>query len=176
MDDKCVDAFVGVGSNIDPEKHIPEALDRIQKHARLTGVSTFYRTLPVDRPRQSFFLNGIWRITASVSARDLKFNILRRIESNLGRVRTEDKYAARTIDLDLVLYGRAVIDEPDLKIPDPDIRTRPFIAIPLLELEPELILPDTDESLASVVNRRNWSALEPAVEFTQRLKQALADN
>ncbi|UCD29308.1 MAG: 2-amino-4-hydroxy-6-hydroxymethyldihydropteridine diphosphokinase, partial [Planctomycetota bacterium] len=126
MTDKPIKVFIAVGSNIDPEINILQALKRIKEPVKITGISTFYQTPPIERPVQQPFLNGVWRIETLMSARTLKFNCLRTIENELGRVRTEDKYAARTIDLDIIIYGDMVIDEPDLQIPDPDIYTRSF--------------------------------------------------
>lgn len=175
MADAPVEVFLAVGSNLDPESNILEALHRIQRRASVTGMSTFYWTEPLDRPDQPPFLNGVWRVETSLPARTLKFDGLRRIEQELGRVRTADKYASRTIDLDIILYGHAVIDEPDLRIPDPDLRTRSFIFLPLLELAPDLVLPDTGERLAAIVPRKT-AALEPADEFTKRLRRTASQS
>ena len=166
-------AFIAVGSNIEPERHVPAALDRLRKCVGVTGVSTVYRTAPLGRPEQGAFLNGVWRIETDVPARGLKLDVLRRIETELGRVRTADKYAARVIDLDVILYGNQVIDEPDLRLPDPDIRTRAFIAVPLLELAPDLVLPDTGESLVSIVAELDQSGLEPVADITGELRSRL---
>lgn len=169
MAEKLIDVFLGVGSNIEPEKHILAALELLKQHVRVTGVSTFYWTEALGRPDQPRFLNGVWRVETSVEASPLKFDVLWPIETELGRIRTQDKHAARTIDLDILLYGDAVIDQPDLRIPDPDIRTRPFITIPLLELEPDLVLPDTGQQLALIVGAADGEGLEPAAGFTERL-------
>ena len=107
------------------------------------------------------------------SARTLKFGILRDIETELGRTRGADRYAARPIDLDLAVYGDAAIDEPDLRIPDPDIRERPFVAVPLLELAPNLVMPDSGESLASLSVARLGDGLEAAEDFTRQLNERL---
>jgi len=168
-----VRVLVAVGSNIAPERNVPAALDMLAHQARLTGVSTFYRTAPLDRPEQPPFLNGVVRIETHQPARALKFQVLRAIERRLGRVRTEDAFAPRTIDLDIALYGHAVIDEPDLRVPDPDIRERPFLAIPLLELEPDLVLPDTGEELASLVQPEWASTMRPDESLTENLRANL---
>ena len=170
MADRQIEVFLGVGSNIEPEKHIAEALERVKLHARVTGVSTFYHTAPLQRPDQPRFLNGVWRIETSTAARTLKFDVLRTIESELGRVRTPDRCAPRTIDLDVVLYGDALIDEPDLRMPDPDILIRAFLWVPLLELDPDLVLPDTGQRLASLVDPASKEGLEAAADFTERLR------
>jgi dihydroneopterin aldolase/2-amino-4-hydroxy-6-hydroxymethyldihydropteridine diphosphokinase len=101
----------------------------------------------------------------------LKFDVLRKIESQLGRIRTSDKFAPRTIDLDMILYGTLVIDEADIKIPDPSIRLYPFVAVPLLELAPKLILPDTHTPLADEPVAKLNTALHLLPEFTEYLRQ-----
>ncbi len=173
MGENAVTAFIAVGSNIDPEENILAALDQLRRHVRVTAVSTFYRTAPIDRPEQAPFINGVWRIETAAPPRDLKFVVLRGIETRLGRVRTDDEYAARTIDLDILLYDQAVINEADLHVPDPDIRRRPFIAIPLLECEPGLVLPDSGEPLASLVAPGDRGGLEAAVGLTESLRKRM---
>lgn len=91
----------------------------------------------------------------------------------MGRIRTEDKYAPRTIDLDILLYGDQVIQEPDLKIPDPDLYRRPFLAIALLELAPQLRLPDSGSLLAELDLVHRESGISPVEGFTQQLKARL---
>jgi 2-amino-4-hydroxy-6-hydroxymethyldihydropteridine diphosphokinase len=170
---KGIEAYISVGSNIEPEKNIPEALEKLKKYVRVKATSTFYRTMPIGRPEHSAFLNGAWQIDAEQTARELKFHVLRQIEAELGRVRTEDKYAPRTIDLDIVLYGDMVIDEPGLCVPDPDIRQRAFIAVPLLELAPRLVLPDTGELLSSLDIVKATQDLEPVYDFTGSLRERI---
>lgn len=167
-------AFVAVGSNIDPRQHIIEALSRLRERARVTATSTFYWTAALDRPEQPRFANGVWQVETDLPARRLKFDVLRIIERQLGRVRTADRYASRTIDLDVVLCGDLVVDEPDLRIPDPDIRTRPFISIPLLELAPDLILPDTGEPLAALPVVADRAGMEADPDFTAQIRTILS--
>jgi 7,8-dihydro-6-hydroxymethylpterin-pyrophosphokinase len=117
----------------------------------------------------------VWQIRTHFPPRQLKCAVLRRIETELGRIRTQDRHRARTIDLDLVLYGELVIRETDLVIPDPEIRQRPFLAIPLFEINPALVLPDTQEKLQHVIARFNSVELEPVPAITGQLKQLLND-
>jgi 2-amino-4-hydroxy-6-hydroxymethyldihydropteridine diphosphokinase len=168
-----VAAYVAVGSNIRPEEHIPAALDRLQRALRVTASSTFYRTAALDRPADPDFLNGVWRVETDLAPRSLKDNVLRCIENELGRVRSPDRYAPRTLDLDLLLHGNAVIAEPGLRLPDPDIRTRAFLAVPLLELAPALVLPDTGEPLASLPVARARTALAPDERLTKLLRERI---
>lgn len=173
MSDTPVDAFIAVGSNIDPERNIGRALELLQQQVRVVASSTFYWTTPLGRTDQPRFLNGVWRVETGLSPGSLKFDVLRGIESKLGRVRTEDKYAPRPIDLDVILHGRLVLSGPDLQIPDPDIGCRPFIAVPLLELVPDLTMPDTGEPLAELVGRQTVMHLETAEEVTGWLRRAI---
>jgi len=173
MADRLVDVFISVGSNLEPERNIAGALARLQRSVVVTGVSTFYWTAPLGRPEQPRFLNGVWRIRTGLPPRTLKFDVLRVIETDLGRIRGPDKYAARTIDLDVLLYGDIVLTEPDLRIPDPDLQTRPFLAIPLLELSPEVVLPDSGEALATMVGAWEQATMEPALPFTRHLRERI---
>lgn len=170
MADRLMSVFLAVGSNIEPEEHIPAALRRLGRSERVTGISTFYCTAAIGRPEQPAFLNGVWRIETTTAPRALKFDVLRSIEAELGRIRDRDKYAPRTIDLDILLYGDLVMVEADLRIPDPDLRSRPFLAVPLLELVPNLVLPDTGEPLSAIVKGQDISELEPAEAFTEHLR------
>lgn len=169
---EAVTAFIGVGSNISPENNIAKAFDLLGKHVSITGVSTFYRTQPLKESKQNSYLNGVWRVQTNVSYRELKFSILNSIESELHRTRTQDKYASRTIDLDVLLYGDMVIRETNCTLPDPDIYTRPFIAYPLFELEPHLIVPDTNTSIAQVIRRLPEKSLIPDMRFTELLQRS----
>ncbi|MCP4600391.1 MAG: 2-amino-4-hydroxy-6-hydroxymethyldihydropteridine diphosphokinase [Proteobacteria bacterium] len=166
-------AFVAVGSNISPERNITEALRALRRLTPVKAISTFYRTPPLKRPNQSKFINGVWKITTTRSPEEMKFDVLRRIEKELGRDRTEDTHAPRSIDLDLILYGDEIVEESDLHIPDPDIRRRPFIAIPLLELAPDLTWPNTDECLSSFPVIRDEAGLEPLDDFSEQLKRLI---
>ena len=92
------------------------------------------------------------RVETDLDPRDLKYGVLRRIETRLGRVRTPDRYAPRTLDLDLCLYGGLVIQKEDLTIPDPDLLTRDFLYIPLLDIDPDMVVPGTDLKLKQLVS------------------------
>ena len=103
----------------------------------------------------------------------LKRRVLQLVESKLGRVRTADRFAARSIDLDLILYGGDVVSSETLILPDPDIRQRAFVALPLSEVAPGLRLPDTGEALAELTVLNERDGLTPDVELTRRVKERL---
>jgi 2-amino-4-hydroxy-6-hydroxymethyldihydropteridine diphosphokinase len=148
-----VDVFIALGSNLNPILHIPQALELLADHAPITGLSRLYLTDPVGPTRQPDFVNGVVRIRTSLPPLALKQQVLRKIEAQLGRTRGEDKFAPRTIDLDILLYGDLEMNTPDLRLPDPEILERAFIARGLLDIDPALVLPGSSAKLASVPPR-----------------------
>lgn len=161
--------YIGVGSNIDPEVNIRKALDLLREHVQIVGVSTFYRTMPIDRPEQESFINGVIEIDSYIQPVELK-HLLRKIETKTGRIRTSDRYSPRTIDLDILVYDDLVISSPELTIPDPDIRNRAFTAIPLCELAPDLIIPGWGEPICVIAKRLEADTMEPLISFTELLR------
>jgi len=168
-------AYISIGSNIEPEKHIAQALRMLASMVRVTAISTFYRTAALGRPDSPSFYNGVVGIETSLAPRELKFGLLREIERSLGRTRGPDRYAARTIDLDIAVYEDAVINETDLVVPDPDVRTRPFVAVPLLQIAPDLVLPDTGVALSDVVSAKRMECADPLYEFASALRKEISD-
>ncbi len=166
--------YLAVGSNVEPEENVVEALELLAHYVQIDAVSTFYWTEPVGRRDQPAYLNGVVQLQTSIPPRTLKFGVLRAIEADLGRIRTDDKYAPRTIDLDILLYGGAVVDEPDLRLPDPDITSRGFLIEALAELAPDLELPGTGTKPAELLSARQPASLVEAPEITNELKVRFA--
>ncbi len=164
MPDTPAIAYIGVGSNLQPEENVPLALGLLggTPGITLTGISTFYRTAPLSDPESPGadpgitkketdpdFLNGVLEIKTLLTASEL-LKRFAEIETALGRKRPGSRYAPRTMDLDLLLYG---LDEASGTIPEwreigaegvmahSDIQKRGFVALPLLELAPDLVLP-----------------------------------
>lgn len=165
--------YIGVGSNVDPEINIPAALGFLKSKGRIVGVSTFYRTTPIGAEGSPPFHNGVIGIETCFGARELKFEVLRKIEESLGRVRCEDKCAPRPIDLDILTYGSMVVDEPDFRVPDPEIEDRAFLAVPLLELEPDITLAGKSHRLSEDVGAEEMESMSPLTEFTDMLRREL---
>ena len=168
-----VRAFVAAGANLEPRTHILRALDLLAEETAVLGISTFYRTRPLERPEQPDFLNGAFLLETTLPPEELKFSLLREIERALGRVRGPDPHEARPIDLDLVLYGEAVLRREGLVLPDPEITRRPFLAIPLLDLDPGLLLPGRGAALKDLVPPGWREELEPDEKFTRTLRGRL---
>ena len=134
--------FVGLGSNLgDRERNLHEAVERLTEIG-LVGVSAFRDTDPVGVVEQPNFLNAVAELSSDLSPRELLDRLLQ-IERELGRDRTKkERWGPRTIDLDLLLYGDEVVDEPGLTVPHPRLAERRFVLEPLHELAPDLVLPD----------------------------------
>lgn len=165
-------AYIGVGSNIDAEHHVLLAVGLLREQMEGLRASTFYWTEPIGRPEQHPYLNGVLAGTVSTSAVFLKEGVLQEIERRLGRVRCSDRYAPRSIDLDILLFGEEVLRGDSLQVPDPDLRTRSFLVEGCCELNPGLLLPDTGEALAGLLQNER-RALKAAVEFTRQVKELL---
>ncbi len=166
-------AFIAIGSNIDPETNVKNAVRLLAEHATITQISTVYRTLPLERPEQAPFYNCVVEIQTALSPRELKFQALRSIEAQINRQRTSDKYAPRTIDLDLILYEGLVLDESDLVLPDPEISRRFFLAIPLAELDPDLIIPGSDMFISDLAALLYQEEARPLLSFTAQIKEEI---
>jgi 2-amino-4-hydroxy-6-hydroxymethyldihydropteridine diphosphokinase len=136
-------AFLGLGSNLgDRLANLQAAADAMQTEPglRVTASSRVWETTPVGGPPQPDYLNAVIRVETDLSARDL-LDVARRIEARLGRVRKE-RWGARTLDVDILFFDEERIDESDLVVPHPRMAERAFVLLPLLELEPDPVLPD----------------------------------
>jgi 2-amino-4-hydroxy-6-hydroxymethyldihydropteridine diphosphokinase len=140
----AIRAFVGLGANLgDPRRAIREALSMLveEKGIVVTRISGLRETEPVGYQNQPRFLNGAAELDTNLSARELLERQLA-IERRLGRIRgTGPRFGPRVIDLDLLLYGDEVIDEPGLVVPHPRLHERRFALEPLAELDPSLEIP-----------------------------------
>lgn len=164
-------AYVGVGSNVEPEKNILSALCHLVAEG-LRRVSTVYRTEPVGAPGRPFFYNCVAEVETSRPPEEFKYAVLRHIEEALGRRRNGDKYSPREIDLDLIVYGSMELETEGLTLPDPDILTRAFLAIPLSELAPQLTL-QGNKSLKEIAASIERGGMEELAEYTARIRKQL---
>jgi 2-amino-4-hydroxy-6-hydroxymethyldihydropteridine diphosphokinase len=138
-------AYIGLGANLgDREATIRRAVELLgaDPGIELVAVSTLRETDPVDYADQPPFLNGAVAVETELEPLALLDRLLA-VERELGRVRDEGlRYGPRTIDLDLLLYGDRLVDEPGLAVPHPRLAERRFALEPLHELDPALRLPD----------------------------------
>lgn len=144
-------AYIALGSNLgDRRRNMKSAIDRIGRMTgvRVTKISSFLETEPVGGPPQGMYLNAAIEIDCSLSAGQLLSELMR-IESELGRKRL-GKCFPRTIDLDILLFGGEVIDEPELQVPHPRMHERGFVLDPLNEIAPEVIHPVIGSTVAEL--------------------------
>jgi 2-amino-4-hydroxy-6-hydroxymethyldihydropteridine diphosphokinase len=166
-------AFIGIGSNIDPATNVRAALHALAGESCLVGISTIYLTEALGDAVQPPYYNGVAEIATEVPPREMKFGVLRGIEQCLGRQRSADKFAPRTMDLDLIVYGDLVLHEDGFDIPDPDILKRPFLAIPLCELAPDLVLAGYGQRISEIAAALSYGEMKPLEDYTQRLRDEL---
>ncbi len=132
-----VRAFIALGSNLgDRERLIADALwalDQLDR-VRVVAVSSLHETEPVGPAGQDAYLNGAAELETTLPPRDL-LDAMLAIECSLGRDRSAgERWGPRTIDLDLLLYGDLVTEEPSLTIPHPRLHERMFVLAPLAEI------------------------------------------
>jgi len=157
-------AYIGLGSNLgDRKSHIDSALKMlpVSGQTELGPVSEMIETEPLAKADQPKYLNAVAELKTTLSVEDLH-GTLAGIETSLGRLR-QDKWAARTIDLDLLLFGSEIIDSPDLTVPHPQMHLRSFVLKGLCELDGDLIHPVLKESATELARRLGGSdfALDP---------------
>ncbi|MBN1134961.1 MAG: 2-amino-4-hydroxy-6-hydroxymethyldihydropteridine diphosphokinase, partial [Anaerolineae bacterium] len=159
--------LIALGSNIDAEHNLREAVRSLALCCRLKAVSPVYETVPVGNTKQPNFLNAAALIETDLTAAELKARVLQVIEQEMGRVRTEDKNAPRTIDLDIALFGDRVLDVGPRHIPDPDLLKYPHIAVPLADLAPTMRHPEDSRTLQEIAQDLPDSGLiyRPDVEL-----------
>lgn len=137
-------AYVGVGANLGQrERTIRRAIEMLaaQPGIELVGISSLRETEPWGPVEQPSYLNGAVELDTELGPRDL-LDVLLDVERSLGRDRsTEIRFGPRTLDLDLLVHGDLVRDDPGLTLPHPRLHERRFALEPLADLDPELVVP-----------------------------------
>ncbi|MGD0469821.1 MAG: 2-amino-4-hydroxy-6-hydroxymethyldihydropteridine diphosphokinase [Terriglobales bacterium] len=134
-------AYLSLGSNLgDRAANLRTAVAQLDVAGRLLAVSALYETQPVEVPDQPWFLNCVAAIETDKTPREL-LKLALQVEAGMGRLRMREK-GARKIDIDVVLFGDRVVDEPGLKIPHPAMHQRRFVLEPLVEIAPEARHPE----------------------------------
>jgi 2-amino-4-hydroxy-6-hydroxymethyldihydropteridine diphosphokinase len=136
-------AYVGLGANLGPrEITIQRAVNLLaaEQGIELVEQSALRETDPVGVVDQPTFLNGVVALDTTLSPKELLETLLR-VERELGRTRDGKRWGPRTIDLDLLVHGAEIVDEPALRVPHPRLHERRFVLEPLAELAPDLDIP-----------------------------------
>lgn len=135
-------AYIGIGSNLeDPRAQVLRAFDELSHlpDTRVTARSSLYRTAPIGYAAQPDFINAVAALDTQLPAEAL-LHELQAVEARHHRARSFPN-APRTLDLDLLLYGDARIDQPGLSVPHPRMHERAFVLQPLIEIAPQVQIP-----------------------------------
>jgi 2-amino-4-hydroxy-6-hydroxymethyldihydropteridine diphosphokinase len=148
-------AYVLLGSNSDPMRNLQRAVALLREEGDLLAVSSVYRTTAQrEAAGGADYLNMVAALQTTLTAADFKVNLLRQIENALGRERGTPNIA---IDLDIMLWGDTALDYSDgLKTwhaPHPDLLRYGYAALPLAEIAPDVIHPETGQRLRAIVER-----------------------
>lgn len=147
-------AYIGLGSNLEnPDQQILSARSAIAAHSELTELafSSLYHSPPMGPQDQPDYVNAVMAVTTELSPIDL-LRSLQSIEKDHGRVRLGERWTARTLDLDILLYNDNIINMPDLIVPHIGLTERAFVLYPLYEIAPQLTIPDKGKLVDLLAN------------------------
>lgn len=144
-------ALLALGSSIDPQRNLPAAFGLLEAlpGVEIVAVSGVYESPPLGRPGDPWFHNAALAVETNLGPGELR-QAARDIEAALGRVRSEDPYAPRTIDIDLAAYEGFEGEAGGSRVPDPEIPRRAFLALPLAEVAPGWVLGTPGRTLAEI--------------------------
>ena len=145
--------YVAAGSNIDPQANLGRAQGELARIFGSLHVSPWYRNAAVGFTGQDF-INFVFGFDTQLDVHDVQLR-LREVEALCGRPPNAPKWVARAMDLDILLYGDLVLDEPQLQLPRPDLLLRPYMLGPLADLAPDLRHPTRGRSIAQL-----WAAFD----------------
>jgi len=158
----AADVFVSAGSNIEPVDHLRFACRELERAFGALSLSSVYQSAAIGFEGNDF-LNMVIRFSTGRSLTELTAE-LERIQAEAGREPSADSFSSRTLDLDLLLYGRQVVDAPPVSLPRPDITRYAFVLGPLAELAPDLRHPVTGETMGQL-----WKNFDRRKQSIQRL-------
>jgi 2-amino-4-hydroxy-6-hydroxymethyldihydropteridine diphosphokinase len=150
--------YISVASNIEPEINIQAAVSRLREFARIISVSRCFVNDAIPSPDDEpgtcypYYVNCVVLLESTYDAKNFKHSVLQHLETALGRVRTKNKFASRTIDLDILLYNDEVVSEEGIEVPDPDILDRWFLLLGILDIDPKATLPTTSKPLSEYLD------------------------
>jgi 2-amino-4-hydroxy-6-hydroxymethyldihydropteridine diphosphokinase len=146
--------IISIGSNINKEVNLPLAVQLLAEKCQLIAASPVYETVPVGLINQANFFNAAVLIETNLDALQFKQQILIPIEQQLSRIRSAEKNAPRTIDLDISLFNNEIQDiDQNHHIPDPDLLKFPHVAVPIADIVPNLRHPETGETMGNIAAR-----------------------
>jgi len=166
MTKTAVDVYVSAGSNIDPEHHLRTACRTLAEKFGSLSLSSVYRTKAVGFDGDDF-LNLVLSFSTDLNVHAVNA-FLEETEMNAGRARTAESFAPRTLDLDMLLYGHEILDEPAVRVPRADILEYAFVLAPIAELAPRLRHPVDGRTMEEL-----WSVFAGGDQDIRRLTEPL---
>ncbi|MGB1263290.1 MAG: 2-amino-4-hydroxy-6-hydroxymethyldihydropteridine diphosphokinase [Cognaticolwellia sp.] len=154
-------AYIGLGSNLsDPQAQILSALAKLEQleDCQVIQVSSLYFSRPMGPQDQPDYMNAVVSIETSLTALAL-LDALQNIENQAGRVRKDNRWGARVLDLDILLFAQQVINTERLTVPHYGLKLREFVLLPLAEIAADLVLPDGD-SIQALANKIEKNGLK----------------
>ena len=148
-------AYLSIGSNLgDRINYLKKALEKLkQNNIQIIKSSNIIETEPYGYKEQGKFLNMAVEIDSELEPFEL-MKLISKIESELGRIRTK-RWGPRVIDIDIIFYDYLIINEPDLKIPHPDMQNRFFVLKPLQEIAPDFVHPVLKKTITELLENLN---------------------
>jgi len=140
-------AYIGLGSNLsNPVKQVHQAIDQIKllEQSSVTKLSSLYFSKPMGPQDQPDYINAVLSLNTSLSPIEL-LDSLQQIENFAGRIRKDERWGARVLDLDILLFDNLIINSERLVVPHYGLKLREFVLIPLSEISPNLTLPDGEK-------------------------------
>lgn len=146
----CNTAYLSLGSNIAPADNLTAAMRLLADLTDLIAVSSVWETAPFGAIDQPTYLNAAAIVQTERTPIQLKTEVLEFIEQTLGRDRQVDKFASRTIDIDIMLFNDQIFEMGHRHIPDAELVERAFVALPMAEIAPDYIHPETGQTLMAI--------------------------
>jgi 2-amino-4-hydroxy-6-hydroxymethyldihydropteridine diphosphokinase len=146
-------AVISLGTNVNKEENLPACIRLLDERCHIVAISPVYETLPVGLSDQPNFFNAAVIVETELEPAALKESVLAYIENRLKRVRDGDKNAPRTIDLDLALFNDDVCQYNNHEVPDPDVLRFAHVAVPIADMAPQMLHPQTGEPMYQIAER-----------------------
>ena len=154
--------FIAAGSNVDPLRNLERAVAELRREFPGAAFSPWYRNRAAGFEGDDF-INLVAAIDSDLPVNEL-LERLHRIEESCGRPRNAPRWAPRSMDLDILLYDDLICDEPQLKLPRPDLLKRPYMLGPLADLAPQLMHPTAKQTIGELWQRFDKDA-HPLVQI-----------